>query len=172
MNEGSVAPDYGAGPVWAIFDAAAVQRLKLTLAPPNTDPEYFFSGGTLAELAGKLVQNPYSKVPMPAANLEATVSRYNSFVDTGVDADFEKSLPLYKIETPPFYAAWATPLYHDSYAGLRVNGNSQVIDSNGNVIPSLYAGGEAVGGFSFHGLTRALVLGYIAGGHAVKQTSW
>ena len=39
----------------------------------------------------------------------------------------------------------------------------QVIDLNGEVIPGLYCGGESAGGFSQHGLARAVCQGYIAG---------
>ena len=46
---------------------------------------------------------------MPPQNLKATVARYNSFVDSGVDEDFGKPKPLHKIAKPPFYAAWLRP---------------------------------------------------------------
>ena len=114
------------------------------------------------ELAAKIVMK-YQRVPMPPQNLEATVARYNSFVDAGKDADFGKPTPLYKIAKPPFYAAWATPVIHDTRAGLRINARCQVIDMNGEVIPGLYCGGESAGGFSQHGLPRATCQGYIAG---------
>jgi succinate dehydrogenase/fumarate reductase flavoprotein subunit len=113
----------------------------------------------------------YQRVPMPPENLQTTVARYNSFVDSGVDTDFGKSKPLYKIATPPFYAAWAVPCPHDTRAGLRINARCQVIDMEGQVIPGLYCGGESAGGFSQHGLARALVQGYIAGSWAVKETA-
>src|SRR5438876_5799438 len=35
--------------------------------------------------------------PMPGATLRKTVERYNSFVDSGVDTDFKKPRPMYKI---------------------------------------------------------------------------
>ncbi len=165
MNEGSTAPDFGAGPTWAIFDSETVQRQKWVLGPPNTDPDYFFRGDTIAQLA-RNIKGPYQKIPMNAANLEATVARYNSFADTGVDLDFGKPGPLYKIETPPFYAAWASPVVHDTYAGLRINMDCQVIDMHGAVIPGLYCGGESAGGCSQHGVGRCLTQGYIAGKHA------
>ncbi len=112
----------------------------------------------------------YQRVPMPSANLEATVARYNSFVDKGADEDFDKPAPKYKIAKPPFYAAWSTPVVHDSRAGLRINANCQVVDFNGEVIPNLYCGGETTGGFSMHGLARCLCQGTIAGhrAHAEK----
>ena len=172
MNEGSVPPDYGAGPTWAIFDADAVKREKWDSKPPATDPLYFFSAYTLAELAAKLTQNPHQKVEMPAENLEATVARYNSIVEFGYDVDFEKPSPTYKIETPPFYAAWATPVVHDTYAGLRINMKCQVMDWNGEVIPGLYCGGESAGGCSQHGTGRSTTQGYIAGREAADEPSW
>ena len=62
-------------------------------------------------------------------------------------------------------------IWHDSYGGLRVNGRQQVVDMQGQVIPGLYAGGEAVGGFNKHGLGKGHVHGYIAGTHAVEEPS-
>jgi hypothetical protein len=70
---------------------------------------------------------------MPAANLEATVKKYNLMVDLGIDPDFAKPSPKYKIETPPFYAAWATLTVHDTYAGLRINMKCQVMDERPGV---------------------------------------
>lgn len=155
----------GGGPIWAIFDADAVTREKWNPKPPNVDPLYFASGATLKELAAS-INNPYQKRPMPGAVLQETVERYNSFVTSGVDTDFKKPKPMYKIEKPPFYAAWATPILHDSLTGLRVNTDQQVIDIHGQVIPGLYTGGESMGGLAQHGLGRDLVSGRIAGLHA------
>jgi succinate dehydrogenase/fumarate reductase flavoprotein subunit len=111
----------------------------------------------------------YQRVPMPSSNLEETVARYNSFVNSGVDEDFGKPTPIYKIARPPFYAAWATPVVHDTRAGLRINAKCQVLDMSGEVIPGLYCGGESAGGFSQHGLARAACQGYIAGNAAASD---
>ena len=132
--------------------------------PPYVDiaASFFFSADQLADLAKKIVMK-YQRVPMPPANLEETVVRYNSFVDAGVDQDFGKPTPMYKISKPPFYAAWATPVVHDTRAGLRINAKCQVLDMSGEIIQGLYCGGESAGGFSQHGLARAACQGYIAG---------
>jgi hypothetical protein len=159
----------GGGPIWAIFDADAVARERWTVAPPHVDPEgFFFSADTLAELAGKIVQK-HQRLPMPPANLERTVARYNGFVDAGKDDDFAKPSPKFKILKPPFYAAWATPVIHDTRAGLRINARCQVVDMQGQVIPGLYCGGESAGGFSQHGLARATCQGFIAGRAAAAE---
>lgn len=154
----------GGGPIWAIFDADAVAREDWRPTPPHVDiaAGFFFSANRLADLAETIVMK-YQRVPMPPTNLEDTVARYNSFVDSGVDEDFGKPKPLYKVAKPPFYAAWATPVVHDTRAGLRIDAKCQVIDMNGEVIPGLYCGGESAGGFSQHGLARAACQGYIAG---------
>jgi predicted oxidoreductase len=159
----------GGGPVWAVFDAEAVSRENWTPDPPNVDiaEGFFFSADTVADLARKIVMR-HQRVAMPPGNLEQTVARYNSFVDSSVDEDFGKPKPAHKIATPPFHAAWATPVIHDTRAGLRINANCQVMDMNGQVIPGLYCGGESAGGFSEHGLARATCQGYIAGRHVVS----
>ncbi len=166
MNEGSTAPDFSPGPQWAIFDSEAVKRERWTINEQSVNPQYFFSAPTLAELAAKISANPFQKVKMPAANLEATVAAYNKAVEAGVDQEFGKPKPQFKIETGPFYAAWATITIHDTYAGLRINMKCQVQDMNGEVIPGLYCGGESAGGCSQHGLARCLAQGYIAGREA------
>jgi succinate dehydrogenase/fumarate reductase flavoprotein subunit len=160
----------GGGPIWAIFDADAAAREKWVAEPPFVDVAegFFFSAATLPELAAK-IQMKYQRVPMPPAKLAATVARYNSFVFTGVDEDFGKPKPRYPIATPPFYAAWATPVPHDTRAGLRINANCQVIDMSGAVIAGLYCGGESAGGFGQHGLARCVVQGLIAGRHAAAE---
>jgi hypothetical protein len=169
--EQSAAKAEGGGPIWAIFDADAVKRENWTVAPPFVDPDgWFFSAGTLRELAAKIVSK-YQKEPMPAAALEETVVRYNSFVDHGKDEDFGKPVPMHKIQTPPFYAAWSTPCIHDCLSGLRINAKAQVIDLSGQAIPGLYCGGESSGGFNQHGLAKSLTFGRIAGREAAKSVA-
>lgn len=160
----------GGGPIWAIFDADAVTRQRWNPRPPNVDIDagFFFTANTISELATKIVMK-YQRVPMPAKNLEETVARYNSFVDAGKDDDFGKPTPKHKIVKAPFYAAWATPVIHDTRAGLRINAKCQVQDMNGKVIPGVYCGGESAGGFSQHGLARAICQGYIAGKNAAAE---
>ena len=161
----------GGGPIWAIFDAAAVEREEWKTDPPYVDiaEGFFFSANTIAELA-RAIKNRFQRWPMPPEVLEETIARYNSFVDSGVDEDFEKPSPKYRIGTPPFYAAWSTPVLHDTRAGLRINAECQVVDLSGQVIPGLYCGGESAGGFSMHGLARCVVQGRIAGMNAAAET--
>lgn len=159
----------GGGPIWAIFDADAVARQEWDPTPPNVDPDgYFFSADTIAELAAR-IDNPYQTIPMSGAELERTVERYNSFVDSGVDEDFGKRSPRYKIQTPPFHAAWSTPILHDSLCGLRVDTRCRVMTMRGEVIDGLYAAGESMGGFPQHGLGRCALFGRVAGRDAANN---
>src|SRR4051812_38624835 len=160
----------GGGAIWAIFDSAAVEREKWDPKPPNVDIDhgFFFSADTIGELASK-IKMKYQRVPMPPGNLQETVGRYNGFVELGRDFDFGKPRPLYAISKPPFYAAWATPVLHDTRAGLRINAQCQVVDMNGDVIPGLYCGGESAGGFGMHGLARCTCQGFIAGRQAAAE---
>lgn len=162
----------GGGPIWAIFDADAVVREKWTVTPPHVDSDagFFFSAGSIEELAAK-IEMKHQRVKMPPGNLAATVSAYNAFVDDGIDSDFGKPKPLYKIAKPPFHAAWATPVVHDTRAGLRIDAQCRVIDMKGAIIPGLYCGGESAGGFSLHGLARCLVQGLIAGRAAAVESA-
>ena len=107
---------------------------------------------------------------MPLKYLEETVRRYNELAAKGVDDDFEKPV-LHRIDTPPFFAAAAGIRVLDSYGGLRINGKAQVLDTKGEIIPGLYAGGEASGGGWQHGIGRASVHGYIAGTNAAQERS-
>ena len=83
----------GGGPIWAIFDsrrgrargmgaeaAECRHRRRLLLQPPTR----------LADLAEKIVMK-YQRVPMPPADLEETVARYNSFVDIGRRRGFRQA---------------------------------------------------------------------------------
>lgn len=163
INEGSQAPDFAAGPQWAIFDSEAMKRERWSTKRTPVDPELFFEADTLEELAEKISGSPHSTWKMDGKVLKETVERYNSFVDKGADEDFDRPAPKFRIEKPPFYAAWDTFVTHDSYAGLRINAKCEVQDMKGQVIPGLYCGGESAGGCSQHGLARCLIQGYVIG---------
>jgi hypothetical protein len=173
INEGSEPPDYYSGPLWAIFDAEAVERAGWELRYPYVaDNGYFFKADTIAELAQK-IQAGHEFQRVPLKYLAETVNKWNGYVDAGADPDFEREAdaPMHRVATPPFYALAIMVIWHDSYGGLRVNGRHQVVDMQGRVIPGLYAGGEAVGGFNKHGLGKGHVHGYIAGTHAAREPS-
>ena len=109
---------------------------------------------------------------MPEDALSETVQKYNSFVDAGKDAEFDKprmssrAKSRLRLSTPR-----GSSLVHDTCGGLAVNPRSQVLDVYGNVIPGLYAGGEAAGGLEFVGMNRGIILGRIAGENAAAESA-
>lgn len=159
----------GGGPIWAIFDSAAAEREGWKTAPPHVDRDgYFFQADTLEGLC-RAIDNPYQRSAMPEDALVRTVAGYNDFVAAGADIGFGKPSPRYPIVKPPFYAAWATPMVHDSLTGLRTDPAGRVLDLLGREIAGLYCAGETQGGFAQHGLGRCLVFGRIAGHSAAAR---
>ncbi len=158
------------GPIWAIFDQAAVDRRGWSLTDQDVDREdgRFFSGNTIEELAQNIVNKYYEDIKMDPAVLAETIRMYNMCVEVGADPAFGKTSLEYKIEQGPFYAAWATPCLHDCCSGLRVTSEMQVVDYEGNGIPGLYAIGESSGGMRVHGFGRVLTSAYIGGKFAAK----
>lgn len=163
INEGSHAPDWSAGPQWAIFDSEAVKRERMRITENSVDPQYFFKADTIEELAEKINTNPWMSHKMDPKALAETVARYNGFVDAGKDEDFDKPKPEFKIEKGPFYAAWTSVTLHDCYAGLHVTNDCEVLTWDEKVIPGLFATGEVTGGSSMHGLSRGLIQSFVLG---------
>ncbi|HUJ26499.1 MAG TPA: FAD-binding protein [Myxococcales bacterium] len=167
-NAGSKPPDFSAGPVWFIFDANAVVKQGWTLAG-NTDPAFFFTANDMAGLAAQINTNKYQVSPMSGATLEATRVKYNGFVAAGADTDYGKTITAgttLQVNTPPYYAAFATPTIHDWLTGIRIDAGAHVLDLDGKIIPGLYAAGEDVGGMVMHGLAKCAVFGMIGGYNA------
>lgn len=180
VNEGSQSPDFFSGPLWAIFDEAAVNRLGANFRnnlryPFIGDNGYFFRADTIEQLANRIYAgHQYQRVPL--THLRQTIDTWNGYVDNGYDPEFGRgtgpegdNVAMWRIAEPPFYAASIVLVWHDSYGGLRINGKCEVIDLEGQPIPGLYSGCEASGGGNQHGLGRGLVHGYIAGTQVMNQ---
>jgi fumarate reductase flavoprotein subunit len=92
---------------------------------------------TLVELALKIKIDPRTFVD--------TIERYNSFCETGKDLDFGKPAQmLKKINKPPFYAIFGHRWSQCTKGrnGVSVNSKFQALNSNGEVMPGLYAVGD------------------------------
>jgi len=171
-NAASTGPDWAAGPIWSIFDSAALKREGWTVGYPYTDPFFFFEANDIPTLAQQINTNSFQTTPMNGATLQATITRYNGFVVAGTDTDFGKptSLLTAQINTPPYYAAFHPIYCRDWYGGLHINTQSQVIDLDGNVIPHFYAAGEDAQAGCFHGMTKCFIFGRIAGAQAAQES--
>ncbi|MBN1191962.1 MAG: FAD-dependent oxidoreductase [Dehalococcoidales bacterium] len=119
------------------------------------------------------------KMGVPADTFSATVDRYNELVKGGKDLDYGKhSDRLTPIDKPPFYSCKFEAIYMVILSGLKIDTNLQVLDTEKNPIPGLYAAGNTSGSFFAYqypttvpGLThsRALTFGRLAGKNAASQ---
>ena len=110
-------------------------------------------GDTIEELARKLDIYPYF--------LAMTLNEWNEAVATQNDAEFGRTTGMDNaLLTPPYYAIQIAPGIHHTMGGVKINTSAEVIDTNGNAIPGLFAAGEVTGGV--HGGNRL-------GGNAVAD---
>jgi|SRR5271166_1115185 len=146
-------------PYWLIHDSrAGVTPPVMVTSIPLDDPAQFQEAGlwhaadTLAELA--------VIIGVPADRLTATVKRFNEFAASGADEDygrgqepFDRSVPgsrnpLRPIDRPPFRAAAFGLSDLGTKGGLRTDAHARVLDSQGQVIPGLYAAGNSMAAVS------------------------
>jgi 3-oxosteroid 1-dehydrogenase len=174
-------------PPFLIFDSNFREKYPLgTFLPGQDIPEEVAArAGTLRELAQKL--------GIDGAGLEATVARFNAFAAEGVDKDFDrgtypwaammtgdatrKNPNLGPLDKAPFYGLrLRVASVGINSAGLKTNGDAQVMHVRGRPIPGLYAVGNSaapldIGAGYQSGLSnlRGLVGGYLAGRHAASR---
>lgn len=100
---------------------------------------------SLVGLAEKLDINPET--------LSNTVERYNRFVEQQHDEDFGRTTGMrHPLNQPSFYAIPIAPGIHHTMGGVTINTNTEVLDTNAQVIKGAYAAGEVAGGV--HGGNR------------------
>lgn len=111
------------------------------LAQDGKSSPLFVKGATLEQAAKKAGIN--------AENLAKTVARYNEFVKTKKDADFNRPLQYMKSEISshgPYYIVEQKPRFATTMGGLVTNDKLNVVRKDGSTIGNLYAAGELVGG--------------------------
>lgn len=80
--------------------------------------------------------------------LTKTIEKFNTYVEDGEDKDFHRAKE-YLTSTfaeGNIYIVEQKARYATTMGGLDVDGNLQVVDTNGKVIDGLYAAGEVIGG--------------------------
>ncbi len=95
-----------------------------------------------------------------AGAFKATMEGWNEKVAAGSDPDFNRTSFAQALDAAPFYAIKIAPGVHHTMGGLKIDAQAQVISTDGNVIPGLFAAGEVTGGV--HGANRL-------GGNAVAD---
>lgn len=182
--------EYANLPCWLVFDAGYI---RLYGSPGSGGAgvhsseegaaDYLISAPTVSGLAGKL--------GIPAAELEATVERWNKNVAEGLDPDFGRGgsahdrwwgdqaykgtvqATLGPIDEGPYYALPVQSGGLGTKGGPRVDPDARVLDLDGEPIPGLYAAGNVAGspfGMTYGGaggtLGPAMVFAWLAGRHA------
>ena len=72
-----------------------------------------------------------------------TLSDWNGYVAAKNDPDFGRATGMEEdLSVPPYYAIKIAPGIHHTMGGVKIDTLTQVIDTDGNVIPNLYACGE------------------------------
>ena len=149
---------------WLIVDDAMLQASATIQG--YVKKGFVFSGATYEELA--------AQIGVPAETFAATMNTWNGYVAAGSDPDFGRVSFTNPLDTAPFYAIKVTAGIHHTMGGVKINTLTQVLSTEGNVIPGLYAAGEVTGGV--HGANRLggnavsdfVVFGRIAGEEAAE----
>lgn len=158
------------GRVWSIFDQSAVDSLREGYADWTPERlEWSINQGrshrrhTLEELL--------QVVGLPHETSVAAIRRWNEQLPNGHDPDFlrhetlaNKGMtgPVAPIGTSPFYAVEMLPgELVCTHAGIEISEHAEALDQLGQVIPGLFAAGEAGAG----------ILGerYVGGGNSVAN---
>ena len=151
------------GYAWIIFDQNLVDNNKS--AAKYIEQGMAVTGDTYEALA--------EAMNVDAEAFVKTMETWNAAVASGEDAEFGRNNGMdADLSTAPFYAIQIAPGIHHTMGGIRINTNTEVIDTDGNIIPGLYAAGETTGGV--HGGNRIggnavcdfVVFGRIAGAQA------
>lgn len=119
-----------------------------------------------------------SKINVPTAVLEQTITEYNAAIKDGKapEAKPPKAAFAYKIGTPKFYAFYPlVPGITLTFGGIKINEKGQAQEADGRIIEGLYAAGECAGGLYYDdyipggSLVNCLVMGRVAGKQAATQ---
>jgi hypothetical protein len=155
-------------------DNSASPEYGRLIVPAGTDDRHVIKGKTLEELAANIdarLQKYAANIGGMrltddfAANLKASIARFNEFARTGKDLDFgrgdrmveqlfngnvkeepeRKNVTMWPIsDQGPYYAALATGGTLDTKGGPKTNSQGQVLDLQDKPIPGLYGVGNCV----------------------------
>lgn len=159
------------GYAYIIFDQNLVDQNKS--AQEYIDKGMAVTGGTYEELAQAIGFDEEA-----AAAFVETMDTWNQAVANGVDEEFGRDNGMdADLSTAPFYAIQIAPGIHHTMGGIKIDPDTEVISTEGEVIPGLFAAGETTGGV--HGGNRIggnavcdfVVFGRIAGAKAAEYAA-
>jgi 3-oxosteroid 1-dehydrogenase len=180
-------------PAWLIVDQNYRDRyLFQEVAPLEDLPESWYEAGVAFKSA--TIAGLAAAIGVPAANLEATIARFNGFAATGVDSDFKRGVNFYdhfytdpavtpnsclaSLRLPPYYAFMIVPGDLGTKGGIVTDASARALTAAGTVIPGLFAAGNsssAVMGHTYVGagstIGPAMTFAYIAANYIASNIS-
>ncbi|MFM5907483.1 MAG: FAD-dependent oxidoreductase [Novosphingobium sp.] len=176
-------------PSWAVFDQYYAENYKVLnkwLGKPEVRKD-FVEAGYLK--VGETIEDLAAQIKVDPARLRATITRWNGFVDKGVDEDFGRggreydkwlgdpfkdgNPALARIDKGPFFAIDIIPGDVSTYGGALIDERARVIKADGSPVPGLYACGvstASIMGGVYPGagasVGPSMTFGYIAAKHA------
>ena len=123
-------------------------------------------------LSGETYEALAEALGIPSDAFGATMETWNGYVAEKSDPDFGRTSFAEPLDTAPYYAVKVTAGIHHTMGGLKIDPQTHVINTDGEIIPGLFAAGEVTGGV--HGANRLggnavadfVVFGRIAGAEA------
>ena len=183
--------EYGQGqgpgeniPAWLVFDQQYRDRFIFAgLQPGQRIPKKWMESGVI--VSADTLDELAAKAALPAAELKATVERFNGFARTGVDEDFHRGESAYdryygdptnkpnpnlgELSHAPYYAAKLVPGDLGTKGGVRTDVRGRALRDDGSIIDGLYAAGNVsapVMGHTYPGpggtIGPAMTFGYLA----------
>ena len=161
---GEIALLHQQGRVWLVLDDATFERP-------------LFAGGEIH--AGETIEELEGECGFPAGTLQSTLALYNANAERGEDPVYHKAPEYVKpLTTPPFGAidlSWDKAIYAAfTLGGLATNTRAEVLNADGDPVPSLYAAGRTAASISSPGYSsgtsigEAMIFGRIAGRNAAS----
>ena len=154
------------GYVWLVVDQGMVDASAVIQG--YIKKGFMVQGETYAELA--------EAMGVPADAFTKTMETWNQCVTNKADPEFNRVSFKVTLDHAPYYAVKVAPGIHHTMGGVKIDTKAQVINTEGNVIPGLFAAGEVTGGV--HGNNRLggnavcdiVVFGRIAGANAATYS--
>ena len=174
-------------PAWLVFDQRYRDNYIFAgLNPGQRLPRKWVESGVI--VSADTLEELAEQTGLPAAELAATVSRFNGFARTGVDEDFGRGKSAYdryygdptnkpnpnlgEIAQAPYYAAKMVPGDLGTKGGIRTDVHGRALRDDNSVIAGLYAAGNVsapVMGHTYPGpggtIGPAMTFGYLAALH-------
>ncbi len=136
-------------PAYLIAEARYIQRSGPFRWYSSQAKDWIVKAASLEDIA--------QRIDIPAANLKATVDRFNGFCEAGCDEDFRRGESAWerykaghggsvfgKIERPPFYAMSINRSTVATKGGARTNDKAQALRADDSVIDGLFCAGNVM----------------------------